>query len=205
MHLTWLGQTAVKLQTKNADQDVTILIDPYKPAAGDFPRSLSADLALFSRGADGSITLTQDPFILETLGELERFGVLLSGFAGPDGTVIFKITAENISVVHIGAIKHTLSADLIDKLGKIDVLFIPAGGTPNYLESESASKLVTDLEPRVVIPFATNSDSDPSAKPIEPFLKELGLKPEGTEKKLVLKAKDLPQADTKLWVLEKNA
>lgn len=204
MHLSWLGQTAVKIQTKNADEEVVILIDPYKPATGDFPRSLSAHLALFSRGSDGSITLTQDPFILETLGELERNGVMLSGFAGPDGTVIFKITAENISVVHIGAIKQTLDAELIDKLGKIDVLLIPAGGTPNYLDTEAAAKLVNVLEPRLIIPIATATDSDPAAKPLEPFIKELGLKPDATEKKFVLKAKDLPQEDTKLWVLEKN-
>ena len=204
MHLSWLGQTAVKIQTKNADQDVIVIIDPYKPAKGDFPRSLGANLALFSKGSADSITLTQDPFILETLGELERNGVMLSGFPGPDGTVIFKITAENISVVHIGAIKQTLSEDLIDKLGKIDILFIPAGGAPNYLDLELAAKLVTELEPRIIIPYATHTDSDPNAKPLEPFLKELGLKPDATEKKFVIKAKDLPQEDMKLWVLEKN-
>ena len=204
MHLSWLGQTALKIQTKNADQDVTILIDPYKPEQGDFPRNLSCNLALFSRGAKDSITLTQDPFILETLGELERNGVMLAGFPGPNGTVIFKITAENISVVHIGAIKETLSEDLVDKLGKIDILIIPAGGKPEYLDLELAAKLVTELEPRIVIPFATHTDTDPNAKPLESFLKELGLKPDATEKKFVVKAKDLPQEDMKLWVLEKN-
>ncbi len=204
MHLSWLGQTTLKIQTKNSDKDVTILIDPYKPVKGDFPRSLSADLALFSRGSTDSITLTQDPFILETLGELERNGVMLAGFPGPDGTVIFKITAENMSLVHIGAIKQTLSEELIDKLGKIDILLIPAGGSPNYLDLELAAKLVTELEPRIVIPFATHTDTDPNAKPLESFLKELGLKPDATEKKFVIKAKDLPQEDMKLWVLEKN-
>ena len=204
MHLSWLGQTAFKIQTKNADKDIAVLIDPYKPTSGDFPRSISADLALFSRGAKDSVALSGEPFILETLGELERSGVMMAGFPGPDGTVLFKITAENISVVHIGAIHHTLDDETIEKIGSVDILLIPAGDTPTYLDIEAAAKLVNTLEPRIVIPFAYRCDSDESAKPVEPFLKELGLKPEGTEKKLVIKAKDLPQEEMKVWILEKN-
>jgi L-ascorbate metabolism protein UlaG (beta-lactamase superfamily) len=204
MHLSWLGQTAFKLQTKNADQDITIIIDPYKPTSGDFPRSISADLALFSHGAQNSTTLSQEPFILETLGELERSGVMMAGFPGPDSTVLFKVTTENISVLHLGAIQHTLDEETIEKIGTVDILLIPSGGSPQYLDIEAAAKLVNALEPRIVIPIAYHCDSDESAKPLDPFLKELGLKPEGTEKKLVIKAKDLPQEETKLWILEKN-
>jgi hypothetical protein len=36
------------------------------------------------------------------------------------------------------------------------------------------------------------------------FIKELGLKPEITDKKVIVKKKDLPQEDMKLYLLEKN-
>ena len=45
---------------------------------------------------------------------------------------------------------------------------------------------------------------DPKAKPVSDFIKELGLKPEVTDKKIIIKAKDLPQEETKLYILEKN-
>ncbi|MEK9132693.1 MAG: MBL fold metallo-hydrolase, partial [Patescibacteria group bacterium] len=71
MHISWLGQTCVKLQTKNLDQDVTILIDAYKPKTGEFPRSFSPDVVLFSDGTDNAATLSQDPFTVNSLGEVE--------------------------------------------------------------------------------------------------------------------------------------
>ena len=40
-------------------------------------------------------------------------------------------------------------------------------------------------------------------KDIEAFIKELGIKPEPTDKKLSIKAKDLPSEETKVFVLEK--
>jgi hypothetical protein len=48
------------------------------------------------------------------------------------------------------------------------------------------------------------SDSDPEVKPVEDFIKASGLKATVTDKKVILKAKDLPQEETQLMVLEKN-
>jgi hypothetical protein len=51
---------------------------------------------------------------------------------------------------------------------------------------------------------AYHCDTDPDAAPVTAFIKELGLKPEATEKKVIIKKKDLPQEETKLIVLEKE-
>lgn len=62
MHISWLGGTSIKIQTKYADSDVTVLIDPYKYDKGAFPRSLTADVVLLTRGSEELITLSGDPF-----------------------------------------------------------------------------------------------------------------------------------------------
>ncbi len=204
MHLSWLGQTCLKLQTKQMDEDVVILFDPYKPEKGDFPRSFSPQVALFSHREDDSATLSQDPFIISTLGEFDIKGVLISAWPGSNGTIVFKVTAEGMSVVHLGNTTEKLSADLIEKLGKIDILALPVGGEKKYLTPSIAAEIVNDLEPRVVIPMGYHSDNDPEVKPIEDFIKESGLKATLTDKKVILKAKDLPQEDMQLIVLEKN-
>ncbi len=205
MHITWLGQTAIKIQTKHIDEDITTLIDPYRPKNGEFPRSLSAHIALFSKGSDGATTLTSDPFCIDTLGEFDTKGLFINGLAGPDGITMFKISVEGITLVHTGALRQKLSDEAIGSLGKIDVLLIPVGGNDLYLSPADAAHLVTALEPRIIIPIGHACDSDQTVQTIESFIKELGIKPEITDKKVIIKAKDLPADETKLYILEKVA
>ena len=203
MHISWLGQTCIKLQTKNLDKDVTILIDGYKPSKGEFPRSFSPDVALFSSGPDNASTLSQDPFVVNSLGEVEVKNVMIYALPGPAGSVIYKLDGEGLTLVHLGKLKTTLDNADMEKILSPDILFIPVGGG-NYLDAKTAAALATALEPRLIIPMAYHCDTDPDAAPITAFIKEMGLKPEATEKKVIIKKKDLPQEETKLIVLEKE-
>ncbi|MEK7623444.1 MAG: hypothetical protein AAB408_02115, partial [Patescibacteria group bacterium] len=63
MHFSWLGNSAMKIQTKPAEADITIVIDPYKPATGTFPRSLTPNITLYTRGENESIPVSCNPFI----------------------------------------------------------------------------------------------------------------------------------------------
>ncbi|MFA7653754.1 MAG: MBL fold metallo-hydrolase [Candidatus Magasanikbacteria bacterium] len=203
MHFQWLGQTCVKLQTKNLDEDITILIDPYRPSKGDFPRSFSPHIGLFSHGTENAVTLSQDPFALDTLGECETKGVMVYSLTGGEENLMFKINAEGMNVLHLGKMKKPIENGDLEKIGSVDILLIPVGGG-DYLSPEDAANLVTALEPRIVIPIASECDTDPKALSVNAFIKELGLKPETTDKKIIIKQKDLPQEDTKLFILEKN-
>jgi len=208
MHLNWLGQTCVKLQTKNLkDEDVVILIDAYKPKIGEFPRSFSPQIALFSRGLDNSATLSQDPLILDTLGEVEQKNVMIYALPGSEEnkSIVFKILAEGLTIAHLGGINKKLNTETIAKLGNPDVLFIPIGGKKSgLLDATDAVATVTALEPRIIVPVAYQCDTDPNADSITEFIKNLGLKADITDKKIIIKKKDLPQEETKLFVLEKN-
>jgi len=204
MHINWLGQTCVKLQSKNLkDEDVVILIDAYKPDKGDFPRSFSPNIALFSNGQDKAATLSQNPLVADTLGEYEAKDIMVYALPGPDGKLIFKIIAEGLTVIHLGRLNKKLTQDMLNQLGNPDILLIPAGGG-NYLSAEIAAETVTALEPRIVIPIALQCDTDPKTGTVNDFIKQIGLKPEATEKKIIVKKKDLPQEETKLMILGKN-
>lgn len=204
MHISWLGQTCVRLQTKFGDEDVVTIIDPYRPDSGEFPRSLSPQIALYSHGEEESVTLSQNPFVLSTLGECEIKEVMINTLPTAEGNIIFKILAEQISLVHLGRLPKKPELEELEKIGTIDILMIPVGGGKNYLSAEDASTLITALEPRIVIPIAYQCDTDKGADPLSVFIKESGLKPDKTEKKLIFKKKDLPQDETKLMILEKN-
>jgi L-ascorbate metabolism protein UlaG (beta-lactamase superfamily) len=204
MHISWLGQTCVRIQTRYNDEDVVTIIDAYRPTTGEFPRSLAPSIALFSAGEENAITLSQNPFVLSTLGECEKKEVMIMSFPSANGSLIFKLNSEQLNVVHLGKLNKKPEISELEKVGSIDILILPVGGGKDYLSPEDAASIITALEPRVVIPIAYQCDSDKNAKPVSEFIKESGLKPDSTEKKLIIKKKDLPQEETKLIILEKN-
>lgn len=203
MHISWLGQTCVRLQTKSGEEDVVVLIDAYRPKTGDFPRSFTPQIALYSHGQDEAATLSQNPFVFDSLGECEVKGVMTYSFYSDEGVNVFKINIEGINVVHLGKITKKIENGLLEKLGSPDILLLPVGGAPDYLSPDDAADLATALEPRIIIPIAYNCDTDPKAKPLSEFIKVMGLKPDITDKKIIIKKKDLPEEE-KLFVLEKN-
>ncbi|MBU0546401.1 MBL fold metallo-hydrolase [Patescibacteria group bacterium] len=205
MHISWLGQTCIKLQTKNKkEEDVVILIDPYRPKNGDFPRSFTPQIAVFSHGSEDAVTLSQNPFVIDTLGEVEVKDVMFYTLPGEDNNLITKINCEGMNLLHLGKTSKKLDGNNIEKIGPVDILFVPVGNAGVYLDPENAAQIVTALEPRMVIPMAYKCDTDPEVGALDDFVKELGLKPDLADKKIIIKKKDLPQEETKLIVLEKN-
>lgn len=204
MHISWLGGSCFKIQTKPQEKELTILIDPYKPRAGTFPQNLSADIVLYTRGAEGSIAITGNPFVLDTPGECETNHVLLTGTFGKDNHhMLIRIDTEQMSVGHMG-LANTQPSDLdLELLGDVDILLLPVGGAPGY-DADQAAKAVNAVEPRIVIPCAYKSDNDPTAHDVLPFLKELGATNGEPEKKVIIKKKDLPEEDTRVIVLAKE-
>ncbi|MBU0596761.1 MBL fold metallo-hydrolase [Patescibacteria group bacterium] len=204
MHLTWLGTTAIKIQTKHNGNDVVLIIDPYKPSVGAFPRSLAPDIGLYTRGEKNSITLSGKPFILSQPGECETGGVLITATAGHEpGSTILRIDAEGISVAHLGLINKTPTNKQFDVISGVDVLCLPVGNADAFT-AEAAMKIVSIIEPKIIIPMAYKSDNDPDAKPVDNFLKEMGASSEKPESKAILKKKDLPQEETQVIVLTKE-
>ncbi|MCB9798687.1 MBL fold metallo-hydrolase [Candidatus Nomurabacteria bacterium] len=204
MHISWLGNTAIRLQAKSGSNDVNIVIDPYKPSKGSAPRSLTPQIALYTRGSDNSITLSGDPFVLETAGECETSGVLMYAAQGNEpGNNIVRIDSEGMSLGHLGMLSQEPNDAQMEILSGVDVLFIPVGGNGCY-DAQKAVKIVNMIEPRVVIPMAYQCDNDPKAADVSAFLKELGMKTDAPEKKVIIKKKDLPQEDMLVFVLEKE-
>jgi L-ascorbate metabolism protein UlaG (beta-lactamase superfamily) len=204
MHISWLGSTGFRLQVKPFDKDVTVAIDPYKQKVGTSPRSLAPDIALFTRGEEDGITLSGDPFVLASPGECETHGVLVSAAQGhdPESTVV-RVDAEQLSLGHLGCMKKQPTDKQLQLLSGVDILCVPTGNDVCF-DPEQAVKAINAIEPRVVIPMAFKSDNDPKAKSVDDFIKEIGIKADPAEKKVILKKKDLPQEDMQVVLLTKE-
>lgn len=205
MHISWLGNTALRIQAKPLNDDVTVFIDPYKSEKGIMPRSVTPDVAVFTRGEDNAITLSGTPFVLGTPGEIDIKGVLVTAVEGHNAeSTMIRVDAEQMSLGHLGLTNQELTPHQVEVLSGVDILCIPVGHPDGY-NLEMAVKIVSELEPKVIIPIAFKSDVDPQAQTPDAFIKELGMAGKATpEKKVILKKKDLPIEDTQLALLIKE-
>ncbi|MFA6428534.1 MAG: MBL fold metallo-hydrolase [Candidatus Buchananbacteria bacterium] len=213
MLITWLGQSCFKIQVKNDGQEITIVTDPFEGSVGLRAPSLGAEIVTVSHDHYDHNNLDAvrgTPFVVNTPGEYETKGVFIYGIPSwhdkvegkEKGTnTIYRINAEDLSIVHLGDLgQATLTEEQKEKLSSVDVLLIPVGGGAT-LDGKDAAALVAELEPRIVIPMhykipGLKIDLDG----LDKFIKNLGLKAETTDKLRIAK-KDLPQEETKLYIL----
>jgi len=208
MHISWLGHSAFKIETKTPlRDDVTILINPYQAPKSDLPRNLKSDITLLTNGRENTITLSGDPFIIDGPGEYEVKGVMI--YAAPiitgekDKQMIYHLETEAMSLIYFGDFRGKLTDELVEKLGSFDILLIPCGNS-KVMTAKEASEIVNQMEPRIVVPHSFNPPGrkDPF-EAVDPFAKLLGQKEKEWLPKFKIIKKDLPQEETKLVLLEK--
>jgi L-ascorbate metabolism protein UlaG (beta-lactamase superfamily) len=81
------------------------------------------------------------------------------------------IHLDDLSVCHLGALAHTLNSGQIESLKDADVLLIPVGGGA-VLDASMAAEVISQLEPRIVIPMLYGTPSE-MLDPVDRFCKEL--------------------------------
>src|SRR3989338_1888442 len=89
MHITWLGLTCLKIQTKNSGEDIVLLTDPFSEKTGLKPPRLKADLVAVSRPtseqANNLNSIIGSPFIINSAGEYEIKGVFVYSIPKQNG------------------------------------------------------------------------------------------------------------------------
>ena len=213
MIITWLGQSAFKLQDKASADGITVVTDPYGKETGLKMPSFEADIVTVSHDhADHNNVdaLRGNPFIIDCAGEYDTKGILIEGIDSyhdeeegklRGGNIIYRIEIDDISIVHLGDLGHVLSNEQLEKLVGTDILLIPVGGK-NTLDAKKAVEVISQIEPRIVIPmhYKVEGLAYEDFDSIEKFVKELGIEP-SREDKLKISKKDLPQEDMELVIL----
>jgi L-ascorbate metabolism protein UlaG (beta-lactamase superfamily) len=88
---------------------------------------------------------------------------------GPN--TVFCFTIDDVKLCHLGDLGHVLSPEQVNKIGAVDILFVPVG-EPYTIGASVASRVCDQLKPKVVIPmhFKTPKCVYPIAG-VEGFLK----------------------------------
>ena len=205
MQIQYFGLSSFKITTKEA----TIITDPFHKDSGLTPPRGAADILILaeknSKLYSATSGISGEHFDITDPGEYDVKGVTITGVPlnQEKGYItVFLIESEDIRILNLTHIKEfNMKEDELESLGEIDILILPVGGN-TVMSASSASKVVNEIEPKIVIPSHYKSkDLILDLDSLDKFVKEMGGKKEEMEK-LVIKKKDLQEEGTKLVILE---
>ena len=196
MIVTYYGKQFFKIQLG----DTVIAYNPIGKDSTYKTSRFGADIVLSSlrhadfNGAEQCAYGEKVPTLISGPGEYEVDGIFIKGF-GTETTyggekkwnTVYSVVFEGINLCFLGSLakSDSLSREVKEGLGEIDVLFAPIGGE-EMLTAADAYKLTLALDAKVVIPM----DYEEGKGTLETFIKEGGANAEKLEK-FTFKKKDL--------------
>lgn len=204
MEIWSLGHSGFRLKGKEA----TVVIDPPAPAFGNTLKGLAADIVCITHDHPGHNYLkgiAGTPYVVRGPGEYEVSGVLISAMrtfhdaqkgAERGSNTIYLIHMEDLLIVHLGDLGHSLSANQQQEANGADILMIPVGGH-STIDAAAATEMVSVLEPSIILPmhYATPGDkSGVPQDPVEPFFHAMGMPVTEAQNKLVVTRTTIPVA-----------
>jgi len=209
MEIFWYGLSCFRFKSRQ----LNIVADPYSPQVGLTLPPVRAQVVTISHDAPGHSYIKAVKgyeHIFDGPGEYEVNGVFITGVAthhrGQPGerqrNTAFLYEYDELSICHLGDLGETLNRKQIEALNSPDVLLVPIGGG-DTLDAAKAVEIITELEPRIVIPMHY---AQPGLKmqlaPIDKFLKEMGVEASEPLPSLKLRKSDLAGDETRVILLE---
>ncbi len=209
MTIFWLGQSAFKIQ----DKEVTVAIDPFDNIGLRMPK-FNAEVLLITHDHpdhNNKDAIKGTPFLIDGPGEYEVKNVFVYGIpafhddkqgAERGKITIYLIEIDGIKIAHLSDFgQDSLNTEQLEMLEGVDILLIPVGGI-HTIDGEQAAKIVSQLQPRIVIPMHYKiPHNNAKLEGVEKFLKEFGATNPEKMDKLKISKKDLPQEETKVILL----
>jgi len=200
MEIVYLGHSAFKLSGK----EVSVVCDPFSSdMVGIKMPKVEADIVTVSHSHsdhDNLESIKSEYICFDSPGEYEIKNTEIIGvksFHDSEGgkergqNTIFLFEIDGIHICHLGDLGEDLSSEQIEKINSVDILLIPVGGKYT-IDSKSAVKIISELEPKIVIPMHYRAGKMTELDPLENFVAESGLDAKKIEKLKVTK-KDLPE------------
>ncbi len=216
MIINWKGQSCFQISTTpNKNGAVSLVIDPFDEGLGLKVPKLQADMLMIShdhKDHNNTKSISGEYFLIDGPGEYDINTIFIQGIDSFHDNVegkerglntIFVIESEEIRICHLGDLgQKELTAEQLEKIGDVDILIIPIGGT-HTLDSDEAVKIMAQIEPKIIIPMHYHV---PGLKVkidgIDSFLKSLGIKKIESLPKLTIKKKDISTEEVKIIQLE---
>ncbi len=214
--INWAGQSCFQISVSNSrDHSADIVIDPFSEEIGLKVPSFSADILLVTHqhhDHNNVKAVKGTPFVISGPGEYEVKEVFIKGIPAfhddSEGkergiNTIYTIEAEGLRFCHLGDLgQKQLADEQLEKIGNIDILMIPIGGTYT-IDSAQAQRIISQIEPKIVIPMRYEL---PKLKikldDVGKFLKVMGKNSVVPQDKFTVKSSALPKDGIEIVVLQ---
>lgn len=216
MHIVWHGQSLFEITASpEKNSQIKIVIDPFAESFGLKLPKLEADILLISHKHEDHNNVKAvlgNYFLVEGPGEYEIKNTIIQGISSfhddsKDGqgneNTIYCLEVEDLRLCHLGDLgQKELTDEQLEKIGEVDILIIPIGGTFT-ISTKEAPKIMSQIEPKIIIPMHY---ALPNLKvkldPLDKFLKIFGIKSLKPIQKLSIKKKDVSSEEAKIVVLK---
>ena len=210
MEISWLGHSCFQLRGKN----VTLVTDPYSPTAQSDLRlgKINAPIVTISHNHPGhnyAMGVSGDPYVVHGPGEYEISDVLITGVPSYHDNkrgqergrnTIYVIHMDDIVICHLGDLGHLLQEEQLEEVADADILLVPIGGQ-NTINAAQAAEVISQVEPRIIIPMHYRLEATEASNPLSKFCREMGIETINTQPKLSITRNTLP-AETQVVILE---
>jgi len=172
MEIQYLGLSGFIINTKK----VKIVIDPLSKETGAHVEQLEADIVCVTRPTSPyfDVKSVKSHYLVNAPGEYEFGGVMIFGYAAPNGdeiNILYEIHGDGVSLIHLGGIPPKPKNGMFTDLSSPDVLIVPVGNMFTT-DSKEAVNIVTSINPLYVIPCMYSVKG--LISPLKEGLKELG-------------------------------
>ena len=206
MIITYFGKQFFRI----TQGELTVAFNPVSKASkSGISAHFGADIALVTtnhfdyNGIEQLSHGEREPFCVTGPGDYEIKEIFIKGLASNfivDGkkyiNTIYSLSIDGISLVFLGALSDVeFTKEVGEAIDSVDILFVPVGNK-GLLDAKSSAKLVSSLEPKIVIPMDYDTVS------LKAFLKEMGEEEAEIVEKLTLKRKDLDNKEGEVMVLQ---
>jgi L-ascorbate metabolism protein UlaG (beta-lactamase superfamily) len=207
LQIRWHGHACWEITN-----DLTLVTDPHDGKSIGIPApNVAGDIILVSHDhydhnsvksvdKEGSKVVTDER--KRTISDIEIRGI--ESFHDEDmgskrgSNIIYKFVMDEISFCHLGDLGHDIDDETVQKIGYVDILFIPIGGTFT-IDADGALKIVNKIKPKITIPmhYKVGGLSLPISG-LDPFLEKNDIKVLKVGNEIDIEKDDLP-SEPEIW------
>ena len=215
MKLTYLAHAAFLLESESG---VKLLMDPYE--SGGFDGAIGYDpideivdaitishahadhgyIAPHHKTAKQFNKIGQYQFENIKIKGIKTFHDMSQGKERGEN-IIFIIRIDEIVICHLGDLGHPLKKDILEEIGKVDVLMLPVGGTFT-INTKSASEIMTAINPKICIPMHYKTEKlGFDLAPVDNFISDKINVKQLDRSEIELEKNQLDNMSSEIWVL----
>ncbi len=201
--IEYRGANAIVINTKKS----SFVFDPKLSLVGlkDLPSKGAVELATEPRY---SLATPEARLVIDSPGEYGIAGVDITGIPAKHyldsqgdypSVTVYTISISEVRIGVLGNIAASVSDELLEELGMLDIVVLPVGGGGITLNANEASTIVRAIGPKVVIPIHYADKEVKYEAPqddVDVFVKALGAPVETAPKYKLKRYSELPLALT---------